>query len=473
ILGDPYNAQEFQVRLKVELYLPPGYGATSIDLTNYGVGLDVGYEGNSIGTGTIQLIAEEPESIPSIYKRFGQFGIVNGSKTMLPGSITVVASNAKFRLGETKGRSDLKITGLRLSLFNSEGGSVTDRIELIPTLSERIPYTIGEDHKPEDEISSRSVDDPSINKATGDWGAQASNTFGSLPSSTTLGAAPLSLSAQQDTDSSDLLTDAGMHFPSPKGQAENPLGRVDSIADLGFVHTGVHTTSSSGSGVPWRTVRLQPQASTTNLPDWLLLDLFQLPLSPSAPFADAPLPFIAGTYASTGGKIGLNNQVFPFEATMDRTAPLEAVFENASKGAGTVSALEATAIVRNIRDKTLATSGKLYDLPDYVSPGQIVEVKDIADGGEISEKLVRQAVDLLSVRSGVFSIYSVGQSIRQTPSGNIEVLGEQRSQALVERIQETGGTPAIFRTITLQPLNQSTLALRAYLKIQRCPKIRS
>jgi hypothetical protein len=61
----------------------------------------------------------------------------------------------------------------------------------------------------------------------------------------------------------------------------------------------------------------------------------------------------------------------------------------------------------------------------------------VADGGEESEELVRQVGNLLTTRGNVFSIYGIGQALKQTPSGTILVTGEQRQQAMIERYAVT------------------------------------
>ena len=111
----------------------------------------------------------------------------------------------------------------------------------------------------------------------------------------------------------------------------------------------------------------------------------------------------------------------------------------------------------NIYSNTISTAisgnyGKMYGYTDgYYSPGEIVEIAGIADGGESSEQLVREMGGLVTARGDVFTVFSVGQSLKQTPSGSIVVTGEQRLQAMIERYSDTNGihfSPVYYRKLS-------------------------
>ncbi len=97
---------------------------------------------------------------------------------------------------------------------------------------------------------------------------------------------------------------------------------------------------------------------------------------------------------------------------------------------------------------------KLYPKTDsyyYYSPGGVVEIEGVADGGEKSEELVRQIANLTTARGNVFSVYTVGQAIKQTPAGKLIVSGEQRMQAMIERYVDAGVVrfaPVYTRSLT-------------------------
>jgi hypothetical protein len=56
---------------------------------------------------------------------------------------------------------------------------------------------------------------------------------------------------------------------------------------------------------------------------------------------------------------------------------------------------------------------------------------------------------LITVRGNVFSVYSIGQSLKQTQSAQLSVTGECRLQSMLERYVYTSGTTSEvrFRTI--------------------------
>lgn len=300
-------------------------------------------------------------------------------------------------------------------------------------------------------MSSVSTNDPRVNGTPDDWQSNATNTFGTKKASSSVG---IKLSAKippLDTDAAGLISDASLRTPFPKGHAKNPTGLVMSPAELGFVHTGLEGKAvNNGKGTSWRTIRLQPTTGSTitQVPDWALMDLFTVPADVST--AAAALLSPHGTGA---GRININSAVKPFN--IDRAAPLEALLLNARNSTtnptAILSASEAKTIAANIRNSTLA--GQRFGYADgFDSPGEIVEIKGIADKGEDSEELVRSISNLITTRSNVFGVYTVGQSIKQTPSGNLLITGEQRQHAIVERYLTTGDK-VYFRTVYLRNIN--------------------
>ena len=123
----------------------------------------------------------------------------------------------------------------------------------------------------------------------------------------------------------------------------------------------------------------------------------------------------------------------------------------------TASTAETTA--SNIYNFVTAQHGTLYNYPNaYISQGEVCEIAGVADGGEQSEELVRQIGSLTTARTGVFTIYSVGQALKQTPSGQLTITAEQRTQTMVERVSASVGTsgtnPAVvdFRPVYYRSL---------------------
>jgi hypothetical protein len=168
------------------------------------------------------------------------------------------------------------------------------------------------------------------------------------------------------------------------------------------------------------------------------------------------------TDAAVGGRININSNPVPFPLL--RILPLSATLQGApAMASGTtplnpLSSGSAQALAENICNHTLATNGTMYNCPtQFISAGEICQVKGIADSGEQSEELIRQISNLTTARSGVFSIYSVGQALKQTPNGTLLVTGEQRIQSMVERVStenpnNTGVVisfrPVYYRTLT-------------------------
>ena len=184
------------------------------------------------------------------------------------------------------------------------------------------------------------------------------------------------------------------------------------------------------------------------VPDWAFMDLFTVP-------ADVPLTasaLFAPHGSSTGGRVNMNARPAPFE-TMVRTDPLAAVLFGCRKSTlnnDRLSLTDAQMIAKAIYDRKLAKGsalpkGKLYPSSGppnavYESPGEVAEIEGVADKGEESEELVREIANLITARGNVFSIYTVGQSLKQTPAGKLIVTGEQRQQAMVERFLRDKGT---------------------------------
>ncbi|HSI83976.1 MAG TPA: hypothetical protein VK970_09355 [Candidatus Methylacidiphilales bacterium] len=298
---------------------------------------------------------------------------------------------------------------------------------------------------PPEFISTVSTIDPFTGKHYQDW-TQRSNTYGSV-NATPVKAYP---GPQQDTDSGGtVVTTPTAKMPPKKGSPGNLLGRVESVAELGWVHTG--TCCYTEPSVPWRTLRLQPQKETsTTFPDWALLDLFCAPIVPATPSETAIVRPLDG---SRGGLLNLNSILAPFSdgtSSPIRSIPLNALLANVTKEGASVplTSAQTDEIAANIRTRTLANAlgnkGKTYGVTTtsdvLLTPAQIVEFAGVADSGEASEAVLRQTLDLSSVRSGVFSIYSIGQSIQQDAQGTIRVLAESRKQRIVELVQNGGVT---------------------------------
>lgn len=467
--GNPpiYTAKYAGVKLKVEIYLPENFGIESIDLTqiqfwstyndNATAFINdekiIGYVDGTGVTGPEIL----PNGVDPSTLRKGQYRTIIRT---VPSLVSVIVPSPTSRPTSIKIRTAIARLPPAGAPIDTHGA----RLDIVPLLASSPDCTIDDATAGVESITSLQVDDPRVNAHKLDW-KPASNTFGRAPNPvipsnplagiSTLGKDPTG-SPQQDTDKAGKITDASLYMPPPAGQRfmrsngiedDNSSGKISSAGELGYVHTGME--SSSGAGKPWRTLRLQPGShSTSVVPDWAFIDLFTAP-------ADPPDQYNRYLYSphgtAFGGRINMNAKAEPFN--LNRLLPLTAVLKDCSHGdpaipGPKIGLADAQRIALNIHDRILAPDGKKYGFPHgYDSPGELVEIKGVADSGETSEELVRQITNLVTSRGNVFSVYSVGQAIRQLPNGQLCVTGEQRVQAMVERYLDPVSNQVYFRTV--------------------------
>lgn len=421
-----------QMRAKIELFLPPHYGIDSLKLTGY-------YLFVQIKDGATTLAHSDYPIPAGTTISAGQYLTITIPVSPLVPMVTRPSQMAvRFALS----KPDLSRLDIAPQVDISSG------YELICPIN---PDTVAENA-----ISSLEVDDPRVNKFRDDWKPGTDpfgNTFGKQNSVFTGGQlANMSISPEQDTDSSGRISTASLFMPHPKGHPDNPKGMVISSGELGYIHTGIQ--GSGLPGTPWRTLRLQPNkaANTVMVPDWAFMDLFTAPESSPA----AGKSVLRPQSSSIGGRVNINTKLHPFSSfsnPFERTYPLAAVFQGAANNSsgGTISPSEALNIAQNIYYNILASSGKSYGHADFFdSAGEIVEIKGVADNGEESEAIVRDIFQMITARGNVFTTYSIGQALKQTPSSAIEVNAEQRLQVVVERF---GSNPAAIRTVYFRTLN--------------------
>jgi hypothetical protein len=333
-------------------------------------------------------------------------------------------------------------------------------------------------------LSSVETDDPRVNAVAQDWKLQPGmntlaggsvNTGGRLKNNKNKVGEVSSLPSdqpEQDLDEHGKISSASLRMPYPRGHAKNPAGVVYSSGELGLIHTGLEGKSRTGGagsaaaatgGVPWRTLRLQPNRypKANVVPDWAFMDLFTVPVE---------VPVLAkGVFSphdtTTAGRINMNAQTQPFgdpvlfSMPLERKLPLVALLAGVPKnGSGTLlKTEEAETIASNIYFRKRATEGKVYGHEDsYDAPGEVVEIEGVADKGEESEAIVRGIANLICARGSVFNVYTVGQSLKQTRNGQLQVTAEQRQQTLIERYDRDATaniTDIYFRKASFQNLN--------------------
>ncbi len=423
----------FQVKFKVKVHLPRHFGLDQLDLSQVRLLTWAG-----VGGGLPATADPEHDELPITA------GECAGSLLLEAGGSRVITRTRTVIAGSSTRPFDLSV----LLTLSAPGGMVGPRLDLVPLRFDAgyaFYYKVDGVTVAEDMITSRSVDDPCANKFKNDWRAQGANTF-TTTTPTTLGGTPIA-GAQQDTDSAGKVSGDGMWMPSPKGtttsttgQLLNPAGVVESVAELGFIHSGME--AAYAASVPWRTLRFQPKADGNNsLPDWLLLDMFSVP-TVQASYFDKP-------GGRLGGRVNLNGEIPSFKdeggnALFTRPLSVEAVLRGAPTSQTAATTLDPTSsasLALNLAERPLrlAVTGNAYGWTNaYFSRGQMAEIKGVADSGEASEALLRSTVDLFAVRGCVFSVYAIGQAIRQRPDGKIELLGERRFQRMMEKTTPNG-----------------------------------
>jgi hypothetical protein len=300
-------------------------------------------------------------------------------------------------------------------------------------------------------IQSLQINDPRMGFDPGQWKLMRS-TFGSENNASDIGkspTAPFSV-AQQDTDENGMISGYSVLNAAPPAGANGSAGHVESLGELGFIHTGM-ALHDPARAVPWRTLRLQPDKyndTTSQVSDWQLLDAFaMLPLDPSAYGYNA---LIAPHGNSRGGLVNLNAAMYPANLTTEtRATGIIGLLLGARKNSMmTFSYTEAMETAKNIAGSILAAAGpdrvgKSYGYDGVLDyPAEVVQIKGVADGGEDSEDAVRQLLALGTNRSNTFTVWTVGQTLKQTPDGDLKITAERRRQVLLERYV-TGTTTRI------------------------------
>jgi hypothetical protein len=470
----------YKCYFRYELYLPPNYGfdANGIELvpdtaakpatgskgwfTTWTEVRDTAtasaiYYYISPTTGTCIKMSGHATNGQRIFKEDIEGGGGPNGTSLLPGKYVTI-TKAFWRDKDYASRSTINT---RAAIYGGVSGS--DGLLAAPlnrwartniaTQSIGISYKVGDPSSTTlANMPSVEVDDPRCNVHPNDWTYQTTHSFGKPNKALTVGKAPTMSPAgrpQQDTDENGKISDFSLYMPEPKGIGKNgptgDNGRVSSIGELGYVHTGNEANNGS---TPWRTIRLQPNnyPDSNTLPDWAFMDLFAVPTVG----ATGPAAIFTPHGTSVAGRINVNSHAAAFN-NLVRDRGLVGLLAG-TKALPSVNAAESVA--NNIYNRTLATGlnkGKTYGYPwtpnpapsdpnAFDTPGEICEIKGVADGGEKSEDLIREIASLVTARGGVFNIYTLGQSLKQTPTGKLLVTAEQRQQALVERYLDTRNT---------------------------------
>jgi len=495
VMKDHYLCKFF-----MEVHLPEGNGLDELDLTAPALKQGSSdktnlwvYQAEVNGSTGVYRLKTPTSPSPGFQDGNGKWWLVKAENIV---GTEPVAEKVKIKKGKyktlvfeayrkketTADPRPTKFNGMRTALVMKEvskhGGTTsinngfssdpaTQRFEVAPISGGKVNLIVDNPSVAEGDIRSKSVDDPMINNISADWkDSSPRSTFAGLPGGITrgnptgtipdgrpnalvssLGKASTS-TPPQDTNEAGFVTDIGVYFAPPKGHPDNLKGMVQSTGELGHIHTGVEVDDNKTvGGIPFRTLRLQPSLhDNTTVPDWAFMDLFTAPVDSPTQATDVFTPHGTGV----GGRVNINCQVEPYATSSSiaqadlliRRLPLVGVLAGAPKETKTTSILsttEARTLANNIYNRKWANASATHRFgldTIYDSPGEIVEVEGIADKGEASEKVVRSIGNLITTRGAVFTVFSIGQAMRETRNGDLIITGEQRNQTTLERYLE-------------------------------------
>jgi len=392
--GKPF----YNIEYKIEFYLPPNSGIDQIDLADLSVYL------------TLPYTPDKEHTLPSTILKSGQCGCVTVTEpySVPAGAPRPTEIEVRYTVSPV---SDLKRLDLAPMGRDSQG-------------SAKLVCVVDPPGVALDKISSWKIDDIYANKHGTNW-SFGPNNFGAPNGNSAVGSASTEV-PEQDTDASGKITDVGCRFPNPKGTGNNVAGKIQSLRELGNIHTGVEGYVLNAPSVSWRTVRFQPQrAAADQLPDWALLELFSLPPSDMTPAALNEKP-------TKRGCVNLNSGICPFPDIV-RSEPLMALLKDNPK----VPQEKIGQIAANIVARTLAAGGKSYGSTNgLMSVGEVTELAGVSDEGEASEDQLSGLLDNATVCGNVFRVFSVGQSLKQTSSGECIVQAEKYLVSVIQRYIE-------------------------------------
>jgi len=421
----PLDAYDCQFRF--EVFLPPGYGLESLNLTDY----------KFLIQATGQTIFRSAPITPAMADppilRRGGYAVI--TTPLVP-----LVSDTGVRVTE----SNLNRLYLRVVLLDANNEFIDQATVGNRNVAEGAADPSGIEYPlprpapggvpPLDAMPSSEVDDPRMNKSRLGWIRRSSgNSFGG-PNSIWKASPPVEDGPAQDKDGA-AFSDASLFMPSPKGSTGNPVGRISSVGELGRIPTGIETHGIyKDKNVPWRTLRLQPTTSSdTTIPDWMLLELFAAPVVPQE--SREPVVFSSGY--QMGGQVNVNSVVAPF-AGIDKKESLWALFGDNNHPA-----------IPNILAGTRATGGRTFGGSGLLATvGELAEIKGVADRGEQSEENLRRIASQATTQSRTFRVFAVGESISQAPTGQITVQASRTVEALLAPVP--GASPVVFKPVTWQ-----------------------
>lgn len=423
---------------KAEFYFPNSYGLSAETLLGRRLDITVYYLKAPGSSGVPYLdMSAAIDPISAANTEFtqtenGTFAVVTGRKTFTHSALTAQRPSEIYMrvVLQRGGNVGVQSPGFGFSFWELAPASLEDVADLgwintylridVPSVPEASPET----------MTTLQVADPRINKRREDW-VQRPNTLGDVNGTLWLSevASPAG-QPPQDRSGSGQISDASLALPAP-----NPNGSVQSIAELGNLPTGIRTEPNP---VPWRSLRLQPTPSgAQSPPDWALLDLFAVPPLATAAGAMESSPSSAGVRR---GGINLNAGIEPFGDSVLRDVPLRALFESVPNPS---PAFVEQAVESIQTRRPSASNGRRYGPEEFlVSVGELTELQNIADQGEESERNLDGIVDLATVQGSAYRVAAIGQTLTQTPTGDLVLQAESSISATIERTPD-GGTRVV------------------------------
>ena len=220
----------------------------------------------------------------------------------------------------------------------------------------------------------------------------------------------------------------------------------ESVGELGYIHTGR----------PWRSLRLQPRAAGSHIPDWAVLDLFSVTNQPLA------------------GRININPVINSLTNINPRIDPLRAVTTAITSDADVVATNICNQIWASTSEWSTNRTTSPYTFNSYAFNmiGELCEIDRVAanysgaTNDAMREARIRSFANLVTVRSDTFTVWAVGQAIKDVNANGVYdagtdlILGEARVQAVIERYDAADGqfgvgtdTPA-YRVVYFRYLTQ-------------------
>ena len=413
--------------LKAVPYVNEILGTASVDAVNSNASIGIAFElvnpyPSAKGTNytieaTYTLLAAALPSLPaanSVTNITISTGVPAGGYLPPPSYITVYNVTNDPTIAGLSSPVAVQVVFSKIRLLNAAGNLVDYAYNLTnpPTAGASVPtnntptvFAIGDC----DPRAHRSM--TMVNPLTGGtvylWGSEAPGSH-SFYASQPLAAIP--------TD----LTDDGTESGATQATNSNynvKEGQYASVGELGYIHTGI----------PWRSLRLQPRGAGNNIPDWVLLDLFST------------------TSGSVTGRININAQIDDLLGGSGaiRSAPLQALL-NGTPLVGLTNNIRTNAWVTTWSTSwtALTNAAPLWTSFSnvYAFAGQVCEVNQVANVGGTDasrEGNLASIINLITTRSDTFTVWAWGQALQEVKNGTVvlgtNVVGEAKVQAVVQR----------------------------------------